>query len=122
MVRGKNKAGQRRAIKAKSKRVSYSPAGVSKLPRGPGVYTINDNGKKYVGSFDTPAGEIKNIYATENQEHLSAIQELLPDSRHMQLKETKLDDHVLHETRLSLIAVRVFGKRILDLVCNLIIN
>lgn len=50
MVRGKNKAGQRKAIKAKSKRVSYNVAGASKLPRGPGVYTINDNGKKYVGS------------------------------------------------------------------------
>lgn len=62
MVRGKNKAGQRKAIKVKSKRVSYSPAGVSKLPRGPGVYTINDNGKKYVGS----TGNLRR----RNQEHL----------------------------------------------------
>ncbi len=52
MVRGKNKAGQKKAIKSKSntKRVPYTPTDASKLPRGPGVYTINDNGKKYVGS------------------------------------------------------------------------
>ena len=52
MVRGKNKAGQKKAIKskAKSKRVPYNPTGVSKLPKRPGVYTINDDGKKYVGS------------------------------------------------------------------------
>jgi len=36
----------------------------------------------------------------------------------MQLKETKLDDHVLHETRPSLIAARVFGKRTLDFNYN----
>jgi len=53
MVRGRNKSGQRRAIKAKqnAKRVPFTSAGLSKLPKGPGVYTINSNGRRsYIGS------------------------------------------------------------------------
>lgn len=52
MVRGKNRSGQIKAIKSKTKpkRVPYNSTSVSKLPKRPGVYTINDNGKKYVGS------------------------------------------------------------------------
>ena len=53
MVRGRNKSGQRRAIKAKqnAKRVPFTSAGLSKLPKGPGVYTINSNGgRSYIGS------------------------------------------------------------------------
>lgn len=53
MVKGKNKAGQRKAIKAKQgpRRVPLNPAGVSKLPKTPGVYTINSNGQRsYIGS------------------------------------------------------------------------
>lgn len=52
MVKGRNRAGQRRAIKAKQKRkrVSFNKTGISKLPKSPGMYIINSDGDKYVGS------------------------------------------------------------------------
>jgi len=52
MVKGRNRAGQRRAIKAKQKRkrVPFNKKGISKLPKSPGTYTINSDGDKYVGS------------------------------------------------------------------------
>ena len=52
MVKGRNRAGQRRAIKANKKlnRVPFSDRSISKLPKGPGMYIINSDGDKYVGS------------------------------------------------------------------------
>jgi len=53
MVKGRNKSSQNRAIKAKqkAKRVPFTAAGFSKLPKGPGTYTINSNGQRsYIGS------------------------------------------------------------------------
>jgi len=53
MLKGRNKAGQRRAIKAKqyANRVSFNYKGISKLPRSPGMYKINSNGHlSYIGS------------------------------------------------------------------------
>jgi len=52
MLKGRNKSGQRRAIKAKqyAKRVPFNKKGISKLPRGPGIYKINSGRETYVGS------------------------------------------------------------------------
>lgn len=50
MVKGKNQSRQKKAIKAKSKRQPFTSTGISKLPKKPGVYTINSNGDKYIGS------------------------------------------------------------------------
>ncbi len=60
MMKGKNQRGQRKAIKQKSKmnRISYTTSGVSKLPRSPGVYTINHSGEKYIGSTKDLRGRI----------------------------------------------------------------
>ncbi len=51
MVRGRNQKGQKKAIatKKKLKRVPFSNAGISKLPKHPGMYTINAEGEKYIG-------------------------------------------------------------------------
>ena len=50
-MKGRNRAGQRRAIKAKQnkKRVPFTERGISKLPKSPGIYTINSDGEKYIG-------------------------------------------------------------------------
>lgn len=50
MVKGRNKSGQRRAIKAKQKRVPFNERGISNLPRAPGMYKINSDGDTYIGS------------------------------------------------------------------------
>ena len=52
MVKGRNKAGQIRAIKTKQKikRVPFNDSGILKLPKSPGMYIINSGGEKYVGS------------------------------------------------------------------------
>jgi len=53
MLKGRNKSGQRRAIRAKqfANRVPFNYKGVSKLPRSPGMYKINTNGNlSYIGS------------------------------------------------------------------------
>ena len=50
MVKGRNKSGQIKAIKSKTKRVPFTTSGISKLPKRPGMYTINQNGEKYIGS------------------------------------------------------------------------
>ena len=53
MLKGRNKSGQLRAIRAKqfANRVPFNYKGVSKLPRGPGMYKINSDGQtRYIGS------------------------------------------------------------------------
>ena len=53
MVKGQNKSRQIKAIKTKqkAKRVPFNEKGISKLPRGPGVYKINSYGQtSYIGS------------------------------------------------------------------------
>src|SRR3989304_8360933 len=53
MLHGRNQSGQRKAIRAKqyANRVLFNERGISKLPRGPGMYKINSNGQlSYIGS------------------------------------------------------------------------
>ena len=59
MVKGKNKTKQKKAIKTKSKRQPFTTNGISKLPKSPGVYTINSNGEKYIGSTNNIQRRIK---------------------------------------------------------------
>ena len=59
MVKGKNKSKQKKAIKTKSKRQPFTSTGISKLPKRPGVYTINSNGEKYIGSTNNIQRRVK---------------------------------------------------------------
>lgn len=66
-ISGKNKRGQVRAIKAKNSRVSFNDSGISKIPKSPGVYKINNNGKtSYIGSTNNLQRRAKEHKRTGN--------------------------------------------------------
>ncbi len=66
VVKGRNKSGQRRAIKAKQNRVPFNEKGISKLPKSPGLYKINSNGETYIGSTNNLQRRAKEHLKTGN--------------------------------------------------------
>lgn len=67
-VRGRNRCGQVRAIKAKqTSRVPFTTSGISKIPKSPGVYKINQYGKtRYIGSTNDLHRRVKEHQRTGN--------------------------------------------------------